>query len=206
MDHAAAMVPSPSGYQPERRTGSSARRRRVAGRRVPLRVCCRRLPRPHSSCRFRGLRHPSARGDGLDPVPPSARRRAWVAGSSTSSGAQEKSLAAPMTLERAERRSAFAISRTLASTRRARMGVAPGFRIVTAGPRRGAGRGLPLRRRRAAERGGVAPGRPAPPASGLRSARRWSPAARAGPGWSSAARAAEAPGRRGRSGRAPWRG
>ena len=59
-----------------------------------------------------------------------------------------------MTLERAERRSAFAISRTLASTLRARWvwrpdsassrparGAAPGAdcRIVTAGPRRGAG-------------------------------------------------------------------
>lgn len=42
-----------------------------------------------------------------------------------------------MTLERAERSSAFDISRTMASKRHARMGVATGFRIIAAGLWRG---------------------------------------------------------------------
>ena len=204
MDHAAAMVPSPSGYQPERRTGSSARRRRVAGRRVPASSLLPSaastslfmpVPGPASSVRSRRWTRscPSERpaqgmGRGLVNV---ERGAGEVARSADDAGAG-----------RAPERVRHLAHAGIDAARE--MGVAPGFRIVTAGPRRGAGRGLSLRRRRAA--GGVAPGRPAPPASGLRSARRWSPAARAGPGWSSAARAAEAPGRRGRSGRAPWHG
>ena len=71
----------------------------------------------------------------------------------------------------ARRRSAFDISRTMASTRRARMGVATGSLIIPADPWGGSPRIVRRRRRQKSARRWL---------GGLRSARRWSPGVRAG--------------------------